>query len=66
MARAALGEIGLFMDYKTEIHRKRVEELYEYLQKAWGRLSEKVGKEIKKILEDQQYVKNCIMISAPH
>jgi predicted thioredoxin/glutaredoxin len=63
LARAALGRIGLFMGYKTEIHKKRVEELYEHLQKTWDELSEKVGNEIKKILGDQLYVRDYISLT---
>jgi predicted thioredoxin/glutaredoxin len=63
LARTALGRIGLFMGYNVETHRKRVEDLYQHLKKTWDELTEKVERETKKILGDQQYIENYKSIS---
>ncbi len=65
LARAALGRIGLFMGYNIEAHRKRVEELYQHLRETWEEHVEKVEKETKKILGDQQYIEKYRSISTP-
>jgi len=63
LARAALGRIGLFMGYSVSIHRERVEEVYRYLSSSWDDISEKVSKEVGKILGDEEYVKSYMAVS---
>ncbi len=65
LARAALGRIGLFMGYNAEAYRRRVEELYQHLRNTWDELVEKIEKETKKILGDQQYIESYKSISTP-